>query len=404
MLQNLQIQGKNHALQTGDMKSEMNRIAAKGFTEATAYEHSFGPLADGTRYVDGWQTDKEGKGYDLRGFLGEKTMDGFDKVHMKALGPESGGAGTAGFALVPIYVDPRIVDQSRKYTPLVEMIPRVTNQGLTADYNIITAKGAAYTANPDAPLPEADDTENRESTAIKFLYSIGRILGPMQAAMPSYILEGFQPTGAGNVSGSVFTPAGVPNAKQYQVLMKARAMKELEENLIINGDVSTDATQYSGIVKLQGSTNQTNLTTAALTWDDVEDTIQLAFDAGGRPKLGVCDSSTMVDLRKIMIDTFRFTPDQLVAGAILPFGVPPQLVLHTMVGAIPVLPSMYLNNASGSKQLFFLDTDFIEMRVLQDLTYEDLARTNDSSKFMLKIYACLIVRAVPFNSFIDNIG
>ena len=404
MLQNLKVQGQSHVLQTGDMKSEMTRIASKGFTDASAYAHSFGPLQDETRYMDGWQVDAKGKGYDLRGFLGEKAMDGFDAINQKALGPTAGGAGTAGYALVPIYVDPRIVDQSRKYTPLVEMIPRVTNQGLTADYNIITAKGAAYTANPDAPLPEQDDTEDRQSTSIKFLYSIGRVLGPMQAAMPSYILEGFQPTGAGNVAGSVFTPQGVPNAKQYQVLMKARAMKELEENLIINGDASTDATQYSGIVKLQGTTNQTDLAGAALTWDDVEETVQLAFDDGGRPKLGVCDSSTMVDLRKLMIDTFRYTPDQLIAGSTLPFGVPPQIVLQTMVGPIPVLPSMYLTNTSGAKQLFFLDTDFIEMRVLQDLTYEDLAKTNDSQKFMLKIYACLIIRATPFNSFIDNIG
>lgn len=404
MLQKTQINGKSHVLQTGDMKSEMQRISSKGMTDSSCYAHSFGALAHETRYMDGWQVDGKGQGYDLRNFLSEKAMDGYDSIHQKALGPESGGAGTAGFALVPVYVDPRIVDQSRKYTPLVEMIPRVTNQGLTADYNIITAKGAAYTANPDAALPEADDTENRESTQIKFLYSIGRVLGPMQAAMPSYILEGFQPSGAGNVSGSVFTPQGVPNAKQYQVLMKARAMKELEENLIINGDASTDATQYSGIVKLQSTTNQTDLAGAALTWDDVEETVQLAFDGGGRPKLGVCDSSTMVDLRKLMIDTFRYTPDQLTSGATLPFGVPPQIVLQTMVGPIPVLPSMYLTNTSGAKQLYFLDTDFIEMRVLQDMTYEDLAKINDSMKFMLKIYECLIIRSTPFNSFIDNIG
>lgn len=404
MIQKTNVNGQTHVMQTGDMKSEMNRIAAKGYTDASCYAHSFGPLATETPYVNGWTVDAKGQGYDLRSFLGEKAMDGFDAIAQKALGPTSGGAGTAGYALVPIYVDPRIVDQSRKYTPLVEMIPRVTNQGLTADYNIITAKGAAYTANPDAPLPEADDTENRESTPIKFLYSIGRVLGPMQAAMPSYILEGFQPTGAGNVAGSVFTPQGVPNAKQYQVLLKARAMKELEENLIINGDASTDATQYSGIVKLQSTTNQTDLGGAALAWDDVEETVQLAFDDGGRPKLGVCDSATMVDLRKLMIDTFRYTPDQLVAGATLPFGVPPQIVLQTMVGPIPVLPSMYLTNTSGAKQLYFLDTDFIEMRVLQDMTYEDLAKTNDSNKFMLKIYEALILRSIPFNSFIDNIG
>lgn len=403
MLMNATIEGKSHVLETGDMKSEMQRMSAKGYSESSCYAHSFGPLADGTAYVNGWTQGRDGKSFDLRNFIGAKASEGFMRIQQKALGPEAGGAGTSGYALVPVYVDPRIVDQSRKYTPMVEMIPRVTNQGLTADYNVVTAKGAAYTANPDAPLAETDDTYDRKSQSIKFLYSVGRVLGPMQAAMPSYIMEGFQPTGAGNVSGSVFTPAGAPNAKQQQVLMKARAMKELEENLIFNGDDDTDATQFNGIIDQQGTTNQNDLGGAALTWDDVEETVQSAFDDGGRPKLAVGSSSVITDLRKIMIDTFRYTPDQLTAGAELPFGVPPQLVLHTMVGAIPCLPSMYLSNVSGSKQLWFLDTDFIEMRVLQDMTYEDLAKTNDSSKFMLKIYECLIVRSPSFNAFIDNI-
>lgn len=373
-----------------------------------AYNASFGPIPEGTRYLDPWNSGflpseqkagAEQKSFDFRAEIKSKFDIGY-----KALGPTAGGAGTAGYALVPIYVDPRIVDQSRKYTPLVELIPRVTNMGLTADYNIITAKGGAYTAGADAPLPETNDTYDRQSTSIKFLYAVGRVLGPMQAAMPSYIMEGFQPTGSGMVSGSVFSPAGAPNAKQLEVLMKARSMKELEENLIINGNASSDATQFSGIIALQSTTNQNDLSGAALTWDDVEETIQMAFDDGGRPKLAVASSSVVTDLRKIMIDTFRYTPEQLTAGATLPFGVPPQLVLQTMVGAMPVLPSMYLSNTSGAKQIFFLDTDFIEMRVLQDMTYEDLAKTNDSNKFMLKIYECLIMRATQFNSFIDNIG
>jgi hypothetical protein len=404
MKTNVQVNGQVHTVETADIKSEMMRIAAKGYSENSCYEHSFGALGDETPYVNGWQTGIDGKSFDLRNILGQKATEGYARIQQKALGPTAGGAGTAGYALVPIYVDPRIVDQSRKYTPMVEMVPRVTNKGLTADYNIITAKGAAYTANPDASLPEADDTEDRQSKAIKFLYSVGRVLGPMQAAMPSYMLEGFQPTGSGMVSGSVFSPAGVPNAKQFQVLTKARAMKELEENLIFNGDSSSDATQFDGLIVQQSTTNQNDLSSAALTWDDVEDTVQSAFDDGGRPKLAVGSSSVITDLRKIMIDTFNFRPSDLSVGAELPFGVPAQLVLHTLVGAIPAIPSMYLSNVSGAKQLWFLDTDFIEMRVLQDMTYEDLAKTNDSNKFMLKIYECLVVRAAQFNAFIDNIA
>jgi len=44
------------------------------------------------------------------------------------------------------------------------------------------------------------------------------------------------------------------------------------------------------------------------------------------------------------------------------------------------------------------------MRVLQDLTYEELAHTNDSDKFMLKIYETLIIRNPAFNAFIGEIA
>jgi hypothetical protein len=75
-----------------------------------------------------------------------------------------------------------------------------------------------------------------------------------------------------------------------------------------------------------------------------------------------------------------------------------------MVGEIPVLPSMFMSNVSGSKALYFLDMSVWEMRVLQDMVYERLAKTNDSDKFMLKIYECLICRAPAFNSWIGEIA
>ena len=80
------------------------------------------------------------------------------------------------------------------------------------------------------------------------------------------------------------------------------------------------------------------------------------------------------------------------------------IVLNTMVGQVPVIPSMYLTNASGSKAIYFLDLSVVEMRVLQDLTYEDLAKTNDSQKFMLKIYETLIIKNTAFNSWIGEIS
>ena len=364
-----------------------------GVDYKNVYSHSFGALKDHTRYVD------PVTGYDLRETLNETLKTGI--ARMKALTTEAGGAGTAGFAMIPVYVDPRIVDVTRKETPLVELIPRVTNQGMYAEYNQITAKGGAFTAAEDAALAETTTTYVRKSTQIKFLYSVGRVTGPTQAAMPSYMLEGFQPQGGG-LGNSSFSNVGAPNAKQQEVLVKARELRELEENLIINGDASSTATQFSGIVKLQGVENVVDLNGAALTYDDIETAILYAIQDGGRPKLAVASPSVVKDIRKIIIDTYRYNPSDNADG-VLPFGIAASIVLDTMAGRVPVIFSRFLSDTSGAKQIYFLDTDWIEMRVLLDMTYQEFGVANDSDKFMLKIYECLIMRNVLFNSFIDDI-
>lgn len=369
-------------------------VIKKSFSPATAYQHSFGALPEGTTYHGGI----------IQGNTMIEDLNTKASVGMKALGviaDRAGGAGTAGVAMVPVYVDPRIVDTSRKYTPLVEMFPRVTNIGLTADYNKVTAKGAAVTAAEDAALNEADDTISRATSSVKYVYAIGRVTGQARAAYPSYILEGFQATGSG-LAGTAFSPAAAPNAKQLSVILRARALREKEEALIVNGNASTTATEYSGIVTLQSTENKVDKNTTALEYDDLETAYQYAIDDSGRPNFAVCATSVLADLRKIMIDTFNYRPVDMTTT--LPFGVSSHLTLETPIGPVPVLFSQELSNSSGSKSIYFLDMNFWEMRVLQDMTYEDLAKTNDSEKFMLKIYEVLICKNTKFNSWIGEIS
>lgn len=364
--------------------------------DRSCYAHSFGVLENKSVYFNPLAK------IDLRPQLKAQYETGFERAmaQYKALGVANQGAGTAGYALIPIYVDPRIIDRSRKFTPWVELLQRVTNQGITADYNLISAKGAAVSAADDAPLTDVTDTESRASTSIKYLYSIGRVTGPALAAIPSYMVQGLQPTGTGTDT-AVFNSPTAPNAKQYEVLKRAQALREKEESLIWTGNAGTTATDYSGIPTLQSTTNRNNLSTADLAWGDIETTVRYAYDDTGRPTLSGCDSSTLTDVRKIMVDSFRYSPKEMSGEA--GFGVPARVVIETMVGPIPVIPTQYLSTSSGSKQMWFLDMDYIEMRVLQDMTYEDLAKTNDSQKFMLKIYEALILKSPQFNSFIDAI-
>lgn len=357
-----------------------------------AYAQSFGALPNGTVYhkIDVKSFTELKHDINLRDDLHKLA-----KVGMKALGTTTGGAGTAGYAMIPIYLDPRIIDTTRKYTPLCELIPRVTNMGITADYNTVTAKGAAVTLAEDAALTEQDDTTDRNSTAIKYIYAVGRVTGQSIAAYPSYVLAGFQP--AGGATGT-FTDQGATNAKQLSILLKTRAIKEKEEDLIVNGNAGSDATQFSGIITLMGATNTVDKNTSAMVLGDIDTAIQYAFDDGGRPNLAVCSSAVYTDLLGLLTAKIGYlSPTQQVFWGFS------TIVLNTMVGQIPVIPSMFMSNSSGSKAIYFLDLSVVEMRVLQDLTFEDLAKTNDSEKFMLKMYEALIIKNTAFCSSITEI-
>lgn len=372
----------------------------KGQEVGSMYASSFGNLADKTKYYNGINDYTE----DMRTDLKAKYDSGREIVEAKAMSTTTGGAGTAGYALIPVAVDPRIIDTSRKYTPMVELVPRETNIGITADYNTLTAKGGAFTAAEDSVLSETNDTYVRASKSIKYLYSVGRITGPGNAAIPSYMLEGFQAQGNG-YAGSSFQNVNAPNGLQTEVIVKARALKELEENLFWNGNSTTSAgpgangTEFDGIITQQGSTNQNDVSDV-LSWDDIEDTVQLSFDDGGRPNVAGAGSAVVNDVRKIMRDQFRWNGG---SGQEVAFGVPSAITMETMIGSVPLVPSMYLTNTSAAKQMFLLDMNSIAFRVLQDMTYEELAKTNDAKKFMLKQYETLVVKAPSFNSFIDNL-
>jgi len=361
------------------------------------YNHSFGLLPDKTVYQNAFNDVDMRPDFKSQLDIGMANAE----AELKALITTAGGAGTAGNALIPVFVDSRIVDRTRKYTPWIELTPRVTNLGKEADFNYISTKASAVAAAEDAALSGVTDTEARSSTSIKYLYSVGRVTGQMQAAMPAYMVQGLQPSGTGTNTATFNSPSA-PNAKQYEVLKRAQALRELEENLLWGGDATTTATEFSGIVKLQDTTNQLDKSDTALDWDDIEEIGQYAYTDSGRPSIAGCDAATLRDVRKLMVDHFRYSPNDMTGTA--GFGVPVSVVMETMVGPIPVVPSQYLDTTGGAKQLFMLDMEYIEMRVLQDMTYEELAKTNDSQKFMLKIYEALLVRAPQFNSFVDNIA
>jgi hypothetical protein len=371
------------------MASTGNNSAS--FNVDSAYAQSFGALPNHT------VISNPTEGIDLK----SKLASTFE-VGLKAHGVTSGGAGTAGYAMIPVYVDPKIVDLTRKRTPIVEVIPRVTNKGMYADYNVITAKGGAFAEVEDASLSETNTTYDRKSTAIKFLYSVGRVTGQSIAAQPAYMLQGMESSSAAT---GPFNDQSASNSKQQEVIVKARELRELEENMIINGNATTSAigsnpngSEFDGIVTTMGTTNKVDKNSSALALGDVDTAVKYAYDDGGRPNFAIADSGSYSDLLGLLNQRIGYM--QSSKDMFWGFSV---ITLNTMVGEIPIIPSMFLTNSSGSKSIYFLDLSVVEMRVLQDMTYQELAKTNDSDKFMLKVYETLIIRAPTYCSFIGEI-
>jgi hypothetical protein len=348
--------------------------------------------------------------YDMRksiadeiGFTEKSFVCNFKKALSTTLSTYA--AGTLP-VLIPVYVDPEIIDLTRRATPLVELIPRVTNYGKTADYNQITAIATAQPLAEDASLTEQNDSMTRRTREIKYLYSIGRVTGQMFAASKQYLSSG-----------------GYVDALSLEVKNKTLAMKRLEEAMILLGDTNADwvepvnsttinaANSFDGLYRqivisgagAGGSTSyRTDMAGASLGISNIRTAIRTCRTAGGEPNLIVTDYATYDNIKALIQDQLRYVSTTTIAWGITTVsfeGVPiiASRFLSTTVGTGSMLPA-------DGKSLFVLDLNVIEMRVLQDVSYEELAKVNDSIKFMIKCYECLVVKAPQFNHVIYDIG
>jgi hypothetical protein len=367
-----------------------------------SYYNSFGQLADGTVYYDPDNNINLSAALKSHLFKEHPVYN----AQLKAMSSTSGGVGTAGYAMSPVHVDSVLVDRTRKYTPVSNVLRRVTNMGRTADFNVITAKGGAFFATEDAAISETNTTYDRVSVAIKYLYAVGRVTGQAQAAIPGYNLVGATISGTGIGSDANISSQMAPNPIQLEVFVKMRELKEMEEAVLINGNATTsayaanaDGTEFDGIVQTQSTTNEIDGTGLALTEDLINQAIQYAYDDSGRPNIAICDSATYRDIQGILSEKKILQANQKVTE----YGTT-AITWLGMTGPIKIYPSQYLTNTTTNKSIYFLDTSVWEIRVLQDVTYEELAKTNDSKKFMLKEYITLICRAPTFNSKIKDLN
>jgi len=326
--------------------------------EDAFYKASFPGIPDQTIYEDG-----------MNGIMtvakGDKLVY-MDTKYSKAVNIGA-SSGAAGYAFTPVVYDTEVIDITRKLTPIMGLIPKVTNRGITANYYRVTARGAATWGPEDPSLNEADDTREAASATMKFLRVTGRVTGVAQAG------------------GAHFE-----SAMQREVLNKTQSMNEaIEEELLVGTNNASYG--HNGLQQLL-TANDTNMAGAAVSLADVKKLISDCFVDKGYPNLIITDPYTRDALELQMLDYARYAPSMEIAWGVK------ALAINTSIGTLPILASQFMPIADNGKRLFAIDTNNIQQRVLVDTTFQKLGNTADAEKFFMKTYRTVV------NKFAEGMG
>jgi hypothetical protein len=295
-------------------------------------------------------------------FTGINKKDNISSSLQKAsIDTQTGGPGTAGTALVPVYVDPKFVDRTVRETPLRNVLPRRAVKGLTYDYVPLTSKGGAVWAAENAAIADQVDVYDRASVGIKFLYAKGRVSGPSIAAMRGFV----DPT-------------------QLDLSVKTVSIMEAEEDMIINGDASTNPEEPSGLI-VSITTNTTDLSGGLPTLAGIRAEFATSFNNNGNVNMAVTDATTHNYVKGLLLDIQRQVTNP--SEAVLGFGIPDAFEFD----GVMFIRDRFMPTGASAKRILFLDTRYTFMAVLQDLTYEEKASENDSSVYMLKLYEAFVL-------------
>lgn len=333
--------------------------SARDVDNDSLFKASFGDMPDETVYDDGMNKIQITR-------VGDDLMMK-DESFSKAVNIGA-ASGVGGYAFTPIVWDQDVVDITRKMTPLITLIPKVTNKGKAAYYYRITTRGAAAWGGEDPALDEVDDVGAQSHEEIKFLRVTGRV------------------TGVAQIAGAHFE-----SSMQRQVINKCQSLNESIEEEILVGSY-TGGYGHNGLQQILPTDNGSADLNATIALSDVEDMVDNCLDDKGAPNLLITDFHTLTVLKRQMMDYVTYLPKVDLAWGLK------AVAINTSVGDIPIIGSQFMPTTSGSRRLFCVNTNYLQQRVLQDITFERLAKNSDSEKFMLKTYRTFI------NKFPEGMG
>ncbi len=319
----------------------------------TIFKASFGDLPNGAVV------------YDPQAGIDVETKEGGLREILKKYFIEK-VADSSTIPAIPVMVDREIVDKVKRETPVLNMIRRRAHKGAVVQYNVLTALGsrAGFVTESDAisgNFPAADATYSSVTENMKISIATGAVGGFAQAADEHYI-----------------------DLYREEVMHATTALKLLHEDKVINGDETSNAEEYDGLLKRVPSGNIVDKSGADLTLDMLIDAIEASREEHSAGQLAIItDYSTAAKIKKLAMDKVSYVnPVDLNYG------------LRTVeIDGVPIIPSRFMPESDETNhyhQALVVNFDFVEFRVLQEPMLVEKAVTADARSFFIKEYSTLI--------------
>lgn len=293
------------------------------------------------------------RGVDMRKELGQRLIE-----KAPSMTSTSGGTFTE-YSLVPAFIDPAVVDRTVRETPLVRLLPRKAVRGRAYVYNLLTAKAGAAFVLEDSSLSEQVDTRTNATATMSTLVAVGRVTDQAMASQT------------------------IVDLMAEEIRVKTASMNEALENEIINGNTSTNAAGFQGLLQLI-STNTTDNSNSNVTLAQIRTDLATSFNANGLIDLAVTDAATFNYIKGLLMD---FQRNVERPSPEMSFGIPDAF----MFDGVLFIKDRYMPTTAASRQIVYLDSRYVFLAVLRDYTYEELAKVNLSRKFALSWMGTLVV-------------
>jgi len=158
---------------------------------------------------------------------------------------------------------------------------------------------------------------------------------------------------------------------------------ELAEETIINGDSSTNPEEYTGLIS-SITTNTTDLSGGLPTLAQIRAEFATVYNANGQTVLCVTDATTHNYIKGLLLDIQRQVSNP--SESLLGFGIPDAFEFD----GVMFIRDKFMPTGASAKRILFLDTRYLFMAVLQDMTFEEKPSSTDSNVYWLKEYSAFV--------------